>query len=148
MLAKFIRKDLNFVRLTFEVNGVETIEEVRITNEKELHNAIKNADRNTLVEVEIWCTGITRIESVTFQALPQLRIIYLPSSLRNIDPYAFFNCHNLQEVDFGSAVKTIEVREGIFLKYTLDRPFNGLVELLKKGLPATINPDNSWSRWD
>ena len=147
MVKKLIRKDFNFVRLTFEENGVETIKEVRITNEKELHDAIEKADRNTLVEVLSWCTGVTRIGATTFQELPQLRSVCL-TSVKNIAPYAFLNCHNLQEVDFGLNVETIEVRHGNFAKQTLHKPFNGLVELLKKGLPATINPDNSWSRWD
>jgi hypothetical protein len=47
-----------------------------------------------------------------------------------------------------SNVETIEVRHGNFAKQTLHKPFRGLVDLLKEGFPATMNPDDSWSRWD
>ena len=142
------RADVNHLYLTFEENGVETTKMVIVKNERELHDAIRNADRNTLVEVDINCPKITRIGSTTFQALPQLRRISLPSSVDNIDPYAFLNCHNLQQVDLSENVETIEVRFGSFAKQTLHKPFRGLVDLLKEGFPATMNPDDSWSRWD
>ena len=136
------------LKLTFEENGVKTTKMVIVKNERELHDAIRNADRNTLVEVDIICPQINRIRSTTFQALPQLRRISLPSSVDNIDPYAFLNCYNLQQVDLSENVETIEVRFGSFAKQTLHKPFRGLVDLLKEGFPATMNPDDSWSRWD
>ena len=148
MLKITIRKDLNFVRLTFEENGIETIKELRITNGKELHDAIEKADRNTLVAVDIRCQRITRIGQTTFQALPQLRSIDLPSSVKEIYPNAFRNCHNLQEVNLRGDVQRIEVRFGCCAKQTLDKPFNGLAGLLQTGAAASIDPDDSWSHWD
>ena len=139
---------IDFVQLTFEKNGIETIQEVEIKNEDELHDTVKNADRNTLVAVEIWCQGITRIGQTTFQALPQLRSVSLPSSVKEIDPNAFRNCHNLQEVNLRGDVQRIEVRFGCYAKQTLDKPFNGLAGLLQTGAAASINPDDSWSHWD
>lgn len=147
-MLKLSRGVVNRLQLTFEENGVETTKMVIVKNERELHDAIGNADRNTLVEVDIICPQITRIGSTTFQALPKLRSISLPSSVDNIDPYAFLNCHNLQRVDLSENVETIEVRFGSFAKQTLHKPFKGLVDLLKEGFPATMNPDDSWSRWD
>ena len=147
-MLKLSRVVVNRLQLTFEENGVETTKMVIVKNERELHDAIGNADRNTLVEVDIICPKITRIGSTTFQALPKLRSISLPSSVDNIDPYAFLNCHNLQLVDLSENVETIEVRLGSFAKQTLHKPFKGLVDLLKEGFPATMNPDDSWSRWD
>lgn len=147
-MLKLSRGVVNRLQLTFEENGVETTKMVIVKNERELHDAIGNADRNTLVEVDIICPKITRIGSTTFQALPKLRSISLPSSVDNIDPYAFLNCHNLQRVDLSENVETIEVRFGSFAKQTLHKPFKGLVDLLKEGFPATMNPDDSWSRWD
>lgn len=147
-MLKLSRGVVNRLQLTFEENGVETTKMVIVKNERELHDAIRNADRNTLVKVDIICPKITRIGSTTFQALPQLRSISIPSSVDNIDPYAFLNCHNLQQVDLSENVETIEVRFGSFAKQTLHKPFRGLVDLLKEGFPATMNTDDSWSRWD
>ena len=147
-MLKLSRGVVNRLQLTFEENGVETTKMVIVKNERELHDAIGNVDRNTLVKVDIICPKITRIGSTTFQALPKLRSISLPSSVDNIDPYAFLNCHNLQRVDLSENVETIEVRLGSFAKQTLHKPFKGLVDLLKEGFPATMNPDDSWSRWD
>ena len=54
------RADVNHLYLTFEENGVETTKMVIVKNERELHDAIRNADRNTLVEVDIICPQIGR----------------------------------------------------------------------------------------
>ena len=139
---------IDFVQLTFEKNGIETIQEVEIKNEEELHKAVENADCDTLVAVEVWCQGIRRIGQTTFQALPQLRSVSLPSSVKKIDPNAFRNCHNLQEVNLRGDVQRIEVRFGCYAKQTLDKPFNGLAGLLQTGAAASIDPDDSWSHWD
>ena len=147
-MAIRIRSFKDCALFTFEENGEETIKEVKIKNEDELHDAVKNADRNTLVAVEIWCQGITRIGQTTFQALPQLRSVSLPSSVKEIDPNAFRNCHNLQEVNLHGDVQRIEVRFGCCAKQTLDKPFNGLAGLLQTGAAASIDPDDSWSHWD
>ena len=71
-MLKLSRGVVNRLQLTFEENGVETTKMVIVKNERELHDAIGNADRNTLVEVDIFCPQINRIRSTTFQALPQL----------------------------------------------------------------------------
>ncbi|MBR4988326.1 MAG: leucine-rich repeat protein [Bacteroidaceae bacterium] len=147
-MAIRIRSFKDCALFTFEKNGIETIQEVEIKNEDELHDAVKNADRNTLVAVEIWCQEITSIGQTTFQALPQLRSIDLPSSVKEIYPNAFRNCHNLQEVNLRGDVQRIEVRFGCYAKQTLDKPFNGLAGLLQTGAAASIDPDDSWSHWD
>ena len=147
-MALRIRSLKNCVLFTFEENGIETIKEVKIKNEEELHDAVENADCNTLVAVDIRCQGITRIGQTTFQALPQLRSIDLPSSVKDIDPNAFRNCHNLQEVNLRGDVQKIEVRFSAAAKTTLNNPFNGLAELLQQGAAATMDPDDSWSHWD